>query len=90
MSSTPCTVYRCSKQDQMYLYLREGLDPKTLPPALLTRAGQLTRVMDVQLGPDRKLARVDVQRVVERLASDGWYLQLPPDGHIRAHLHFGD
>lgn len=85
-----CTVYRCAKQDEMYLYLRAGVEPDTLPAPLLKRAGRLTRVMDLQLSATRKLARVDVRKVLERLAAEGWYLQLPPDGHIHAHLYFGD
>lgn len=88
--SIPCTVYRCAKQEGMYLYLREGLDPQTLPAALLQRAGQLSEVMRLQLAPERKLARVEVTKVMERLRVEGWYLQLPPDGHMHGHLHFGD
>ena len=83
-----CTIYRCSKQAEMYLYLRAGFSPDKLPEALVKRAGRLTQVMDLDLVPERKLARVDVRKVMERLTADGWYLQLPPD--INAHLYFGD
>jgi uncharacterized protein len=85
-----CTIYRCSKQAEMYLYLRAELAPETLPEALRQRAGRLTRVMDLQLSADRKLARVDVRKVMERVAAEGWYLQLPPNGQMHGHLHFGD
>lgn len=85
-----CTVYRCAKQDDLYLYLREGVDPQTLPEPLLQRTGRLSEIMKLQLSPQRKLARVDVVKVMERLAAEGWYLQLPPDGHMHGHLYFGD
>lgn len=85
-----CLVYRCSKQDEMYLYVRSGFKIETLPEPLLKRAGRLTQVMSLTLNPQRKLARVDVGKVLEQLATNGYYLQLPPDGHIKAHLHFGD
>lgn len=85
-----CVVYRCSKQDQMYLYLRVDVAPDTLPEALLQRAGRLTRVMDLKLEAARKLARVEVDKVREQLGARGWFLQMPPDGALRAHLHFGD
>lgn len=88
--SVQCSVYRCGRQEQMYLYLRAGLEPAQLPAALLKRAGALHHVMDLALDPQRKLARVDVETVIGRLAAEGWFLQLPPDGHMRAHLHFGD
>lgn len=85
-----CTVYRCSRQDQMYLYLREHLAPDTLPEALRRRAGRMTAVMTLELSPTRRLARADVGRVMAELASTGWFLQLPPDGGTRAHLDDGD
>lgn len=88
--STPCTIYRCAKQEGMYLYLRDGLDPQMLPAPLLQRAGVLSEVMRLQLSPQKKLARVEVTQVIERLAAQGWYLQLPPNGHMHGHLHFGD
>ena len=85
-----CVVYRCSKQDEMYLYLRDDVAPETLPEALQQRAGRLTRVLSLRLDAARKLARVDIEKVIAQLTERGWFLQLPPDGVVRAHLHFGD
>lgn len=88
--NTDCVVYRCSKQDQMYLYLRAGLDPSSLPEALRQRTGRFTEVMQLTLSPERKLARVDVTRVILRLQGEGWFLQMPPDGQIRAKMNDSD
>lgn len=74
----------------MYLYLRADLDPKALPEPLAKRAGQLTEVMRLELHPQRRLARVDVGRVMAQLSSAGYFLQLPPNGQLEAHLYFGD
>ncbi len=87
---TACIVYRCGKQDEMYLYLRADLKQEDIPEPLRQRTGRLTEVMRLQLTPERRLARVDVLRVIERLSSDGWYLQLPPDGQVRAWLNDSD
>ncbi len=87
---TACIVYRCSRQDEMYLYLRADLNPAHVPEALLQRAGRLAEIMRLQLTSERKLARVDVQQVIARLQSDGWFLQMPPDGRIRADLNDAD
>ncbi len=87
---TACIVYRCGKQDEMYLYLRADLKLDDIPEPLRQRTGRLTEVMRLHLTPERKLARVDVLRVVERLGSEGWYLQLPPDGQVRAWLNDSD
>lgn len=88
--NTDCIVYRCARQAEMYLYLRADLPLDTLPPALRQRTGALTEVMRLALNPQRRLARVETARVLEQLAGNGWYLQLPPDGNMQAHLHFGD
>lgn len=85
-----CLVYRCSKQDEMYLYLRAGMEPEELPAVLLKRVGVLTQVMELSLTPESKLARADAAQVVEKLELEGFYLQMPPSGLIRPHLHFGD
>ena len=74
----------------MYLYLRADLKPEDLPEGLNKLTGKLVHVMDLPLTPERKLSRVDVTQVMERLAQNGYYLQMPPDGHLKAHLHFGD
>jgi uncharacterized protein len=87
---TACRVYRCSRQDELYLYVRADVDPSTLPAPLLQKAGRLTEVMTLDLVPARKLARVDTVKVLEGLQQSGWYLQLPPDGLINAHLKDGD
>lgn len=85
-----CLIYRCARQAEMYLYLREDLDPAQLPAGLLQRAGRLTQVMRLDLQPRRRLARVDTQAVLAQLQACGWFLQLPPNGQVEAHLHFGD
>lgn len=85
-----CVVYRCSKQQEMYLYLRAGLAPEALPEPLLTRTGRLTEVMRIELSPQRRLARVDVNRVIEQLAGPGFYLQMPPNGQIQVQLNEGE
>lgn len=88
--STPCVVYRCSRQADLYLYLRADLEPARLPEPLLKRAGQLTEVMRLDLHAERRLARVDVSKVIEQLRSAGYFLQLPPNGLLDPHLYFGD
>lgn len=88
--SIDCRVFRCSRQNEMYVYLRADLEAQELPADLLQRLGRLSPVMQIALHPERKLARVDVAAVIERLRTVGWYLQMPPRDAINAHLHFGD
>jgi uncharacterized protein YcgL (UPF0745 family) len=88
--STECRIYRCAKQAEMYLYLRSDFPPAQLPEALQRCTGRLTEIMQLTLTPERRLARADAAKVIERLASDGWYLQMPPNAQIDPHLYFGD
>ena len=85
-----CVVYRCSKQPEMYVYLRPDLGAADLPPALAERTGRLTRVMELELSPERRLARVDVNRVIEQLAGPGYFLQMPPNGIVHAWMNDAD
>jgi uncharacterized protein YcgL (UPF0745 family) len=88
--SLECLIYRCSRQSEMYLYLRADVAADTLPEPLLKKLGQLSEVMSLRLSPERKLARVDVNAVMAQLRERGYFLQLPPDGNVQAHLHMGD
>lgn len=85
-----CLVYRCAKQDEMYLYLRSDMEPGELPEVLRKRTGMLTQVMELTLSAERKLARANVETVIEQLQAQGFYLQMPPNGLISQNLHFGD
>ena len=83
MSSIDCVVYRCRKQEEMYLYLiqdesGEG-DIAKLPDELLKHTGALEQAMTLHLTPDRSLARVEVSEVIESLLDKGYYLQMPPN-----------
>jgi len=75
---TPCNVYRSDKKAETYLYLSDGMDFAELPEELQQRFGAPALVMRLELSAGKKLARVDVVRVLESLAQQGFYLQLPP------------
>lgn len=73
-----CKVYRSEKKAETYLYLTDGMDFKDLPEELQERFGTPFLVMPLILTGKRKLARVDVEKVIANLAEHGFYLQLPP------------
>ena len=77
-----CVIFRCSKKQEMYLYVPYQADPDAvlqgLPDGLEKLTGRLERVMELELTPDRKLARARVQEVMAALADKGFYLQMPP------------
>jgi uncharacterized protein YcgL (UPF0745 family) len=49
-----------------------------VPEELLKRFGAPAQIMALELTPERKLAREDVQKVKANLADKGYHLQMPP------------
>ncbi len=84
----PCWIYRSPRKEEMYLFLRDEDDFASVPQALLSRFGAPVRVMQLTLTPERKLAREDVDRVMENLRSQGFHLQMPPK--LQVDLYEGD
>ncbi len=83
-----CYVYRSSKQEEMYLYLREKDQFAELPQELLARFGKAELVMELDLASRAKLARENIDTVRQSLQARGFYLQMPP--RVEGHLHDGD
>ncbi len=71
-------VYRASRRQDTYVYLRERDAFGLLPPALVERLGALQFVLEVALTPKRKLARADAAVVLANLAAHGFHVQHPP------------
>ena len=78
-NTTHCWIYRCSKRDEMYLYLAREDDFDCVPDSVQTMLGQLTLSMDLDLSSERKLARVEVNTVIDDLTEHGFHIQLPPN-----------
>ncbi len=85
-----CTIYKSPKEDEMYLYVDKQEDLKRVPEALLARFGTPKQVTMLVLTPEKKLARVDVSKVLEAIQSQGFFLQMPPpkEGYMQEiHQH---
>jgi len=76
---THCKIYRSGARAETYLYLAHDRDFDDLPEALRQAFGEPHFVMHLRLGPERRLARVEVDQVVAALAAEGYFLQLPPE-----------
>lgn len=73
-----CSVYRSSRVEDMYLYVDKKDNLKRVPEELLKTFGKPELAMTLALYPERKLARADVNKVLESIAQNGFYLQMPP------------
>lgn len=77
MKIVNCKIYRCSKQEDMYLYTHEDAAIDDLPDELINLVKKLTHIMDLELTPERNLAREDVTVVIKNLEEKGFHLQMP-------------
>lgn len=73
-----CYVYKSSSKAETYVFLRERDATRVLPRELASALGELRFVMDLELTPERRLARIDVATLRAALAERGFHIQLPP------------
>lgn len=73
-----CQIYRSPKEEGMYLYVKKEEGISKVPEELLKLFGTPQPAMVLLLTPEKKLARVSVEKVADALESQGYYLQLPP------------
>ena len=73
-----CQIFRSSKEEGMYLYVNKEEGLTRIPDDLLKLFGKPQPAMVLLLTPEKKLARVSVEKVIESLATQGFYLQMPP------------
>lgn len=73
-----CFVYKSLRKADTYVFLakRDGFD--VLPAPIAETLGKLVWVMDLDLTPERKLAREDAAVVIANIERRGFHLQLPP------------
>lgn len=73
-----CQIFRSPRKPEMYLYVDKAEGMARVPAALLTQFGEPQPVMVLHLEAGRKLARVQAADVLEQIASQGFFLQMPP------------
>ncbi|MBA2238421.1 MAG: YcgL domain-containing protein [Lysobacter sp.] len=73
-------VYKSSRKQDTYVYLASRDGFVRIPEAVRLTLGDLQFVLEVELTPERKLARANPAVVRENLALRGFHLQIPPSG----------
>ncbi len=79
-----CVIFKGHRQPDSYLYVHVDSveaepDLEQVPEALRELLGRLDEVMRLSLDEGRRLAQVDVRRVMADLVDQGYFLQLPPE-----------
>ncbi len=73
-----CAIYKSSKKEFTYLFVKQRDDFSTVPEALMTTFGTPQLVTLTNLASKTTLAMADIAKVKENLINQGYYLQLPP------------
>ena len=79
-----CYIYRCSRKEDMYIYLAEKDDFSCVPTEIMRALGVTEFTMELTLTPDTKLATEDASTVMENLSEKGFHLQLPGETSVEA------
>lgn len=73
-----CSIYRSTKREGMYLYVRRDQALGELPETLIKVFGAPAHAMDILLSAEKKLARADATKVMTEIRQQGFFLQMPP------------
>ncbi len=73
-----CSIYKSPRKDEMYLYVEKSQQFARVPEALLEMFGVPVHLMDMPVKPGRKLARIDVDKMLAGITDNGYFLQMPP------------
>lgn len=76
-----CFIYKSNKKDALYLYLDKQDDFSSVPEAILKSIGQPEYVMQLEITPERKLAREKSINVLKGIEENGFFIQMPPTVH---------
>jgi len=78
MNRIHCQIYRSSRKPETYLYVEKSRGLEDVPEALMQQFGEPEEVMSLLLDVGRRLARADAVEVLQLIAEQGFYLQMPP------------
>ena len=73
-----CDVYKSSKKEDLYIYVRSDDGLSKVPADLLSTFGTPEKALSFTLTPDRTLAKEDPGEVMANLEDKGYHLQMPP------------
>lgn len=72
-----CDIFRSSKKPDLYLYVPKQKGLKEVPAPLLDLFGKPELAFSLLLTNERKLAKEDIELVLQSLKEKGYFLQLP-------------
>lgn len=71
-------IYRSSKKEGLYLYVKKDQNLSELPEVLMKQFGKPEFSMRILLDVEKKLARAKAEDVMDAIQAKNFYLQMPP------------
>lgn len=78
MTPLICSIYRSQRKEGMYLYVEKSEGLKKVPEQLKDLFGPAELAMTMLMNGKKPLARVSVDKVIEAVRLQGYFLQMPP------------
>lgn len=79
-----CYIYRCSRKEDLYIYIAEKDDFSSVPAEIMRSLGIIEFALELELAADSKLARENTSTVMKNLQQKGFHLQLPGDTSVES------
>lgn len=79
-----CYIYRCSRKEDLYIYIAEKDDFSSVPAEIMRSLGVIEFALELELAADSKLARENASTVMKNLQQKGFHLQLPGDTSVES------
>lgn len=77
-ASMDVAVFKTARRPETFLFLPEGLPPNEWPDGLEEVFRPAEKVLSLTLTAEQPLAAQSATRVMEEIAANGYFLQLPP------------
>ena len=81
------SIYKSPRKNETYLYVEKAGDFSRVPDSLLETFGKPELVMTLALNKQKKLAGAELDKVIESLKKQGYYLQLPKPEENMLEIH---
>jgi uncharacterized protein YcgL (UPF0745 family) len=75
-------VFKTTRKPDTFLFLPEGLPPSEWPDGLEEIFRPAEKVLSLTLTAEQPLAAQTATRVMEEIAANGYFLQLPPQAPL--------
>ena len=76
--SLHCCVYKSLRKEKTFLFVLKENDFSKVPESLLEALGKIEKLIDLELTPERQVARGEARYIMDDLLEKGFHLQLPP------------